>query len=58
MVRRYLPDFAVDVTVQIIPVESAETVYVVSRVCRSVKLEPSVTRYCIVSMFVVSIVGA
>src|SRR5215471_7025601 len=29
-----------------------------SRVCRSVNEEPSVTRYCIVSSFVVSIVGA
>src|SRR5262245_49875524 len=29
-----------------------------SRACRSVKVEPSVTRYCIVSTLVVSIVGA
>ena len=58
VVSRYLPDFAVDVTVQIIPVGSALTVYVMSRVCRSVNDVPSVTMYCIVSTFVVSIVGA
>src|SRR5262245_66685268 len=29
-----------------------------SRACRSVKVEPSVTRYCIVSTLVVSMVGA
>jgi hypothetical protein len=58
VVSRYRPDLAVDVTVQIIPVGSALTVYVMSRVCRSVNEEPSVTRYCIVSTFVVSMVGA
>src|SRR5664279_481448 len=58
LVSRYQPLFAVVVTVHIIPEESLDTVYVVSRLCRSVKVDPSVTTYCIVWMFVVSIVGA
>src|SRR5450631_1763851 len=40
------------------PVSSEATVYVVSRVWRSVNDFPSVTRYCIVSTLVVSMVGA
>jgi hypothetical protein len=40
------------------PGSIACTVYVMSRVCRSVKVDPSVTAYCKVSTLVLSIVGA
>src|SRR5579883_1453197 len=40
------------------PVPSALTVYVISRVCKSVKVEPSVTAYCSVLTFVLSTVGS
>src|SRR5262245_59790556 len=36
---------------------AARTVYVMSRVCRSVKVDPSVTTNCTVSTFVLSTVG-
>src|SRR5262245_17327843 len=55
---RYLPLRAMLETWQAIPERSSErTVYVVSRVCRSVKLVPSVTTNCIVDRFVLSTVG-
>ena len=55
----YLPLFAVAVTLHAMPPESrtGSAVYVMSRVCRSVKVEPSVTTYCSVSRFVLSTVG-
>ena len=49
---------SVEVTVQAMPVSSACTVYVMSRVCRSVNDEPSVTTYCRVLTFVLSMVGS
>ena len=48
----------VAVTVQAMPEGSAATVYVMSRVCRSVKVDPSVTMYCSVCTSVLSIVGS
>jgi hypothetical protein len=46
------------VTRHAIPLSSvARTVYVMSRVCRSVNDCPSVTTYCRVSTLVLSIVG-
>ncbi len=55
----YLPLFAVSVTLQPIPPVSTIgwTEYVMSRVWRSVKVEPSVTTYWSVSTFVLSTVG-
>ncbi len=43
---------------QTMPDSSALTLYVMSRVCRSVNDEPSVTTYCSVLTFVLSIVGS
>jgi hypothetical protein len=40
------------------PVGSAATVYDMSLVCRAVKVDPSVTMYCSVLTFVLSIVGS
>src|SRR5262249_54127211 len=40
------------------PVGSVATAYVMSRVCRSVKVAPSVTTYCSDFTFVLSIVGS
>src|SRR3954447_2258409 len=55
---RYLPLRAVEVTSHAIPDRSSDrTVYAVSRLCRSVNDLPSVTTNCIVSTFVLSIVG-
>jgi hypothetical protein len=55
---RYLPDFAVVVTLQLMERGSVRrTVYVMSRVCRSVNVAPSVTMYCVVSTLVLSTVG-
>ena len=56
---RYLPLFARAVILQASSAGScrASTLYVMSRVCRSVKVEPSVTTYWSVSTFVLSIVG-
>ncbi len=48
----------VDVIVQVMPVGSVFTVYVVSRDCRSVNVVPSVTTYCSDLTFVLSIVGS
>ncbi len=49
---------SVEVTVQDMPVGSAATVYVMSRVCRSLNVDPSVTTYCNVLTFVLSMVGS
>ena len=58
LTSRYAPLFAVLTTRQAIPLGSVDrTVYVMSRLCRSVKVWPSVTTYCRVSTFVLSIVG-
>ena len=58
MTIRYFPLAGVLVTSQAIPLSSsASTVEVMSLVWRSVKVEPSVTTYCNVSTFVLSIVG-
>src|SRR5688572_28462394 len=55
---RYLPLRAVLTTWHAIPEESSErTVYVVSRVCTSVNVAPSVTTNCMVSTLVLSTVG-
>ena len=58
MTIAYLPLFAVLTTRHDMPeASSGAATYVVSRVCRSVNVRPSVTTNCMVSTLVLSIVG-